>query len=103
MKKSIILALAVCAMSLNSFSSPAVADDKYPASDFQPTVTYIDESVAQAPSSVADDKYPAANFQPKVIFSDDSTPVAATQTTQQTAQFDANYPAAYFTPKVIYP
>ena len=44
MKKSIVLGLAVCAMSFNTLSVLAAADDKYPASSFEPSVTYIDEN-----------------------------------------------------------
>lgn len=57
------------------------AEDKYPASDFQPTVVYQDEAVVKeaasapaksAPSaaSASDSQYPAANFEPKVLYSD---------------------------------
>jgi len=63
-------------------SSVAAAEDKYPASDFQPKVVYQDESVgkdaasntaeksAPVTSSSSDSQYPAANFEPKVVFSD---------------------------------
>ena len=58
------------------------ADDKYPASDFQPKVVYQDEAAAKeavssattksssAASSASDSQYPAANFEPKVLYSD---------------------------------
>ena len=58
------------------------ADDKYPASDFQPKVVYQDEAAAKeavssattksssAASSARDSQYPAANFEPKVLYSD---------------------------------
>jgi hypothetical protein len=133
MKKSIKLGLAVCAISLNSMGVLAASDDKYPASDFQPKVTYIDESAVQAQSSASDDKYPASNFQPKVTYIDESaagsTQVAAATVVDekypasnfqskviysdesvtaspepaQADQFDPKYPAAYFKPRVIYP
>lgn len=132
MKKSIILGLAVCAMSLNSLNVLAATDDKYPASSFEPSVTYIDESAAQSQSAIQDDKYPASNFQPKVTYIDESAagqtqltkvvefdekyPAAnfqskviysdesATAAIEETPdQFDPNYPAAYFKPKIIYP
>ncbi len=63
-------------------SGVVCADDQYPASDFQPTVVYQDETYiskstssataepAKAQSTAADDKYPAANFQPQVVYSD---------------------------------
>lgn len=71
-------------------ASPLVnADQKYPASDFQPEVVYQDDSYisgstkAEAPvakkevkevveSTVDDSKYPAANFQPQVVYSDEN-------------------------------
>jgi hypothetical protein len=71
------------------FSSLAGADQKYPASDFQPTVVYQDDdyiaksgqskptsaasnnqSASNAASQSVDSKYPAANFQPKVVYND---------------------------------
>jgi hypothetical protein len=72
------------------FSSVVGAEQKYPASDFQPTVVYQDDdyiaksgqskssgsgssnqstSNTVAPQEV-DPKYPAANFQPKVVYND---------------------------------
>lgn len=61
-------------------STVAGADDKYPASDFKPTVVYQDEAAAKesvssaptksAPASSSDSQYPAANFEPKVLYSD---------------------------------
>lgn len=99
MYKSIILGLAVCAISLNSFSALAASDEKYPASNFEPSVTYFDESVAQAQSSATDDKYPAANFQPKVTYIDEN----AEQTQISKAPVvDEKYPASNFESKVIY-
>lgn len=66
-------------------STVVVAEDKYPASDFQPKVVYQDEeagksstssssssSSAASSSSSGDSQYPAANFQPKVLYSDDN-------------------------------
>lgn len=71
------------------FSSFAGADQKYPASDFQPTVVYQDDdyiaksgqskssttassnqSASNTASQPVDSKYPAANFQPKVVYND---------------------------------
>jgi hypothetical protein len=62
-------------------STVAGADDKYPASDFKPTVVFQDEDVAKEAVSTAptksapaasssDSQYPAANFEPKVLYSD---------------------------------
>ena len=68
-------------------ASPLVmADQKYPAADFQPEVVYQDKDyiakntattaapktseAVSASTSEADSKYPAANFQPQVIYSD---------------------------------
>jgi hypothetical protein len=65
-------------------STVAGAEDKYPASDFKPTVVYQDEAVAKeaesapavksapvaATTSSSDSQYPAANFEPKVLYSD---------------------------------
>lgn len=60
-------------------SAVAGADDKYPASDFKPTVVYQDEAAAKesvssaptkSPTSSSDSQYPAANFEPKVLYSD---------------------------------
>ena len=74
-------------------STAAVADQQYPAADFQPEVLYQDSdyiaknspatTAAKAPASTpkaavssaevsndVDSKYPAANFQPEVLYSD---------------------------------
>lgn len=66
-------------------STVVSAEDKYPASDFKPTVVYQDESIAKeteksstsssgssasTSSSASDSQYPAANFEPKVLYSD---------------------------------
>lgn len=59
----------------------ALADQKYPAADFQPEVVYQDKDYIandasstsgsnSGSSSAADAKYPAANFEPKVIYND---------------------------------
>lgn len=69
-------------------SAIAGAEDKYPASDFQPKVVFQDEeagkqtgasssnssasAASSSSSSSSDSEYPAANFQPKVVFSDDN-------------------------------
>lgn len=67
-------------------STASVADQQYPAADFQPEVLYQDSDyiaknsssstkapahkAAAAPSSEVDSKYPAANFQPEVLYQD---------------------------------
>ena len=99
MRKKIVLGLAVAFSTLSSFTASAATDTQYPASNFEPSVIFIDKDVAE--QSPKDAKYPAANFEPKVIYSDSSAsePTSA----QSTDQFDPKYPAAYFKPKVIYP
>jgi len=61
--------------------APVLADEKYPASDFQPEVVYQDKeyiaksstsSVGAATAFEVDSKYPAANFEPKIVYSDSS-------------------------------
>ncbi len=101
MRSKVILGLAIITVSaLSSFNKSAIADDKFPAADFQPSVIYMDkEVVAQA---TRDDKYPASSFEPKVIYSDDS---ASSQSSAQEVvePVDPKYPAAYFKPRVIFP
>lgn len=89
MKKPIILGLAVAVLALTSYT--ASADSKYPASDFEPQVIYLDKSVATTQSPTP-------------------TPVACPVNTATPApvqpvvdEFDPKYPAASFQPKVIYP
>jgi hypothetical protein len=72
-------------------ASPLVnADQKYPASDFQPEVVFQDSDyiskssktetvpavakkiTKEVETTVDDPKYPAANFQPQVVYSDDN-------------------------------
>ncbi|MDC9729916.1 MAG: hypothetical protein PSN04_11410 [Methyloprofundus sp.] len=50
-----------------------------------------------------DKKYPATNFQPKVIYLDKEAAKEAVTFVGEKAKFDPKYPAATFTPKVIYP
>ncbi len=79
----------------------AIASEKYPAANFQPTVIYLDKDLAgdiEEPAQF-DPKYPAAHFQPKVIYIDQDF-IAQQEAAEQ---FDPKYPAAYFRPKVIYP
>ncbi len=76
MKKIIILGLGVVGIALNSAILLADSDaHKYPATDFQPKVIFIDKDAAIAsPKKVEfDPKFPAANFQPKVLYSDKNT------------------------------
>lgn len=93
MKKPMILGLAVAVMAVTSLT--VSADSKYPASDFEPQVIYLDKSVAAQTSA------PASNSQ--------STPACPPNTTAQASaspaveEFDPKYPAASFQPKVVYP
>ena len=64
------------------------------------TITLIPNiSVAKG----TDAKYPASNFQPKVIYLDKEALKKSEPFVGEKAKFDAKYPAATFTPKVIYP
>ncbi|MCX7097922.1 MAG: hypothetical protein NTV43_08480 [Methylococcales bacterium] len=99
MKKPVFLGLAIAAIALSSFSVSVVADSKYPAADFEPSVIYLSKDANTASSSQdesADPKYPAANFTPIVVY-------ASAETTAAPDPVDPKYPAAYYTPKVIYP
>lgn len=70
-------------ISLLLSASVVNADNKYPATDFQPKVVYQDvdyqhsstalssKTSSQGEVSVADSKYPAANFQPEVVYRND--------------------------------
>ncbi len=81
----------------------AVADNKYPAADFQPKVIFADESAASSgKKSSFDADYPAANFQPKVLYVDASA-ASSSASMGERSVFDPKYPAANFEPKVIYP
>lgn len=63
-------------------STAVSAEEKYPASDFQPKVVYQDEAAAKeadsapaaksAPATATskDSQYPAADFDPKVLYTD---------------------------------
>ncbi len=99
---AILLTGVVCA----PFTAVANSDDsQYPASNFQPTVIFADESVISSNTSIEsstfDANYPAASFQPKILYIDTS----ATSSTAkgETSSFDPKYPAANFEPKIIYP
>jgi hypothetical protein len=84
-KKNKLTKIVTIPIALALASSAAFAEDKYPASDFQPKVVYQDEAaVKQSPSSTSavskpssasrssDSQYPAANFEPKVLYKDES-------------------------------
>ena len=98
MKKMIVLGLTVAVVALNSVSVFA-ADSKYPASDFEPSVIYIDkDTIAIDPvKNEVDPKYPASDLTPSIVFVDNQL------ADQEQDKFDPKYPAAYFKPKVIYP
>ena len=99
MKKTLFSGLILIGLAaLNP--SQSFAAEKYPASNFEPTVIYIDkDAVAQSeqPTTQSDSKYPAANFESKVVYIDKDL------VEQSQDKFDPKYPAAYFKPKVIYP
>ncbi|GAB4257979.1 MAG: hypothetical protein Kow0065_07520 [Methylomicrobium sp.] len=81
MIKTIVSCIATTAFMLVSINAMAASDAKYPASDFQPKVVFIDKELAD---KSGDKHTSAARSAPKV-------------------EFDPKYPAAYFQPKVIYP
>lgn len=70
-----------------------------------------------AGAALADEQYPAANFQPKVVFIDQEAAAAASSggaseaskcpgqqaSAAKQTEFDPKYPAASFQPKVVYP
>jgi hypothetical protein len=92
MKKTMLLGLAIAVLALTSFTASAT-DSKYPASDFEPQVIYLDKSVAAQTSA------PASNSQAVV-----PCPANTVANAQPAAdEFDPKYPAASFQPKVIYP
>jgi len=97
MNKTAILGLALAAL----LPLTAAANEKYPASNFQPTVIYLDKDLVGEVEEPAqfDPKYPAAHFQPKVVYIDKEY----IEQQEAAEQFDPKYPAAYFRPKVIYP
>lgn len=92
--------LGLVLIALLAANKVAMADEQYPAANFEPKVTFIDENAAKASDSGGDEKYPAANFQPKVTFIDESA-VGGTQVWQASV-IDEKYPAANFQAKVIY-
>ncbi len=98
MKKMIVLGLTIAVVAFNSVSVFA-ADSKYPASDFEPSVIYIDKAAIPVDpvKNEVDPKYPASDFTPSIIFVDNQL------ANQEQDKFDPKYPAAYFKPKVIYP
>ncbi len=106
-------------MALLLVSAAAVAEDKYPASDFQPKVVYQDESVAKQSESTAgavskssssssssnDSQYPAANFEPKVLYNDENykhnstVPASSSSSVQGSNDVTASAGAAVAAPK----
>ncbi len=83
----------------------AIAEDKYPAANFSPTVIYLDAAYqdtkpsSKTVKSTPDAQYPAANFEPKVIYLDKQVSTFVGEKSKP----DPKYPAANFEPKVIYP
>jgi hypothetical protein len=93
MKKAFILGLAITVLS--PFAAIA-ADDQYPASNFEPSVIYIDEQLAaQSASAAAQDNHDHTRCPEKTSH---VAEVAAAQ-----VEVDPKYPAYNFQPKVIYP
>ncbi len=97
-KVSRLILITVLATPLTAFAN---SDSQYPATNFQPKVIFIDESVK--PSSAYDSNFPAAHFQPKVLYVDASAASSSGGATGEKSSFDPDYPAANFKPKVIYP
>jgi hypothetical protein len=76
MKKTIILGLCIIGIATNSVIAFADSDtSKYPATNFQPKIIFIDKDATKIPPQKAefDPKYPGTNFQPKVLYTDKST------------------------------
>lgn len=101
-------------LGLSAVAVPALANtEKYPASDFKPSVVYRDAdlinkyagSKSAAPATAPhapDPKYPAAYFTPIVIHSV-LPAIPAEPTKPEHHEGDPKYPAAYFNPTVIQP
>ncbi|MGR9053398.1 MAG: hypothetical protein ACU84J_12185 [Gammaproteobacteria bacterium] len=105
MKKPLMLSLVAASFTFGSLNVYATSDSRYPASDFQPKVIFIDESAVAKPAagkSEFDPKFPASSFTPKVVFVDPDL-VSSVKKPARKVEFDPKYPAANFEPKVIYP
>lgn len=112
MKKN-TLKLSVYAVMLLS-SALAIADDEFPAADFQPKVIFenSDASTAAQPSSTSapeasttDSNYPAADYQPKVLYQNDAANADSSSkktVAEEPAAIDTEHPAADFQPKVLF-
>jgi hypothetical protein len=113
-KKNNLLQIAVTTLLMaNSFV--AIADNQYPAADFEPKVLYQDASVksfapdaptattksapASTPAPVVEEafdaRYPATNFEPKVLFSDENyKPTKSTPSIQSASTVSENVSVA---------
>lgn len=112
MKKN-TLKLSIYAVMLLS-STLAIADDEFPAADFQPKVIFENSSasVAARPSSTSapeasatDSNYPAADYQPKVLYQNDAASADSSPkktVAEAPAAIDTEHPAADFQPKVLF-
>lgn len=112
MKKN-TLKLSIYAVMLLS-STLAIADDEFPAADFQPKVIFENSgaSTAAQPSSApaseastTDSNYPAADYQPKVLYQNDAanTDSSPKKTVAEApVAIDTEHPAADFQPKVLF-
>lgn len=93
MKNALILGLAIAAIS--PFAAFA-ADDQYPASNFQPSVVYIDEQLAGQSA-------PAANTQNSGDHSGCADKSAQSSAAATPVEVDPAHPAYNFQPKLVYP
>jgi len=105
--KNKILRLLIAGIISTPLSAVANSDDsQYPATNFQPTIIFADESAKSTENpekSTFDSAFPAANFQPIVLFVDPSATSSSSASTGERSNFDPKYPAANFEPKVIFP
>jgi hypothetical protein len=93
MKNALILGLAIIAVS--PFAAIA-AEDPYPASNFEPSVVYMDEQLAaqSAAPVAAQDSHDHTRCPDKSVH---------TEAAAAPVVVDPNYPAYNFQPTVIYP
>jgi len=72
MRKSFLLGLALLGISSIPLGASAATDSHYPAADFQPSVIYLapNSGAKESTQETHDPKDPASNFTPSVIFID---------------------------------
>lgn len=119
MKKNTLTLGIYAAMLLSS--TLAIAEDEFPAADFQPKVIFQNSTVSESSqsantpvsseTSATDSNYPAADYQPKVLYQNESASTTSSAApsaineqpkTQSTTTVDAEHPAADFQPKVLF-